>query len=288
MVLYLLLLFGIAQFAVRRRLAGRSIVSNPYVYALSLSVYVSAWTFYGSIGRAASNGLEFLPIYLGPSLAMLLGWVLIRKMIKISKEHRLTSISDFISFRYGRSYAIGAIVAVVSLVMVTPYVALQLIAISTSLEVLSGPHAILGIEIETKLVVALLLGAFAVIFGARHLDPMEHHEGLIAVVAFESLVKLVSFLLVGLYVTYGIFGGYGPILEGISRAISTNPDYSNLMGINYTSWFSLTLISFFAILLLPRQFYVMVVENSDEAHLKKAMWLFPLYLFLMNIFVPAI
>ena len=193
MVLYLLLLFGIAQFAVRRRLAGRSIVSNPYVYALSLSVYVSAWTFYGSIGRAASNGLEFLPIYLGPSLAMLLGWVLIRKMIKISKEHRLTSISDFISFRYGRSYAIGAIVAVVSLVMVTPYVALQLIAISTSLEVLSGPHTILGIEIETKLVVALLLGAFAVIFGARHLDPMEHHEGLIAVVAFESLVKPVGY-----------------------------------------------------------------------------------------------
>ena len=268
MVLYLLLLFGIAQFAVRRRLAGRSIVSNPYVYALSLSVYVSAWTFYGSIGRAASNGLEFLTIYLGPSLAMLLGWVVIRKMIKIAKEHRLTSISDFISFRYGRSYAIGAIVAVVSLVMVTPYVALQLIAISTSLEVLSGPHMILGIEIESKLVVALLLGAFAVIFGARHLDPMEeHHEGLIAVVAFESLVKLVSFLLVGLYVTYGIFGGYGPILDGISRAISTNPEYSNLMSINYTSWFSLTLISFFAILLLPRQFYVMVVENSDESHL---------------------
>ena len=288
MVLYLFLLFGIAQFAVRRRLAGRSIVSNPYVYALSLSVYVSAWTFYGSIGRAASNGLEFLTIYIGPSLAMLLGWIVIRKMIKIAKEHRLTSISDFISFRYGRSYAIGAIVAVVSLVMVTPYVALQLIAISTSLDVLSGQHTILGIEIESKLVVALLLGAFAVIFGARHLDPMEHHEGLIAVVAFESLVKLVSFLLVGLYVTYGIFGGYGSILDGITRAIPTNPEYSKLMSIDYTSWFSLTLISFFAILLLPRQFYVMVVENSDESHLKKAMWLFPLYLLLMNIFVPAI
>lgn len=288
MVLYLLLLFGIAQFAVRRKLEGRSIVSNPYVYALSLSVYVSAWTFYGSIGRAASNGLEFLTIYLGPSLAMLLGWIIIRKMIKIAKEHRLTSISDFISFRYGRSYAIGAIVAVVSLVMITPYVALQLIAISTSLDVLSGQHLILGITIESKLLVALLLGAFAVIFGARHLDPMEHHEGLIAVVAFESLVKLVSFLLVGLYVTYGIFGGYGPILDGISQAISTNTNYSKLMSIDYTSWFSLSLISFFAILLLPRQFYVMVVENSDESHLKKAMWLFPLYLLLMNIFVPAI
>lgn len=288
MVLYLLLLFGIAQFAVRRKLEGRSIVSNPYVYALSLSVYVSAWTFYGSIGRAATNGLEFLTIYLGPSLAMLLGWVVIRKMIKIAKEHRLTSISDFISFRYGRSYAIGAIVAVVSLVMITPYVALQLIAISTSLDVLSGQHLILGIEIESKLLVALLLGAFAVIFGARHLDPMEHHEGLIAVVAFESLVKLVSFLLVGIYVTYGIFGGYKPILDGISQAILTNPEYSKLMSIDYASWFSLSLISFFAILLLPRQFYVMVVENSDESHLKKAMWLFPLYLLLMNIFVPAI
>lgn len=288
MVLYLLLLFGIAQFALRRSLEGRSIVSNPYVYALSLSVYVSAWTFYGSIGRAASSGLEFLTIYLGPSLAMLLGWILIRKMIKIAKRNRLTSISDFISFRYGRSYAIGAIVAVVSLIMIIPYVALQLIAISTSLDVLSGQYVILGMVIESKLVVALLLGAFAVIFGARHLDPMEHHEGLIAVVAFESIVKLVSFLLVGIYVTYGIFGGYGPILDGISQAISTNPDYSKLMSIDYASWFSLILISFFAILMLPRQFYVMIVENSNESHLKKAMWLFPLYLLLMNLFVPAI
>ena len=288
MVLYLLLLFGIAQYAHRQNLSGRSIVSNPYVYALSLCVYVSSWTYYGSIGRAASTGLEFLTIYLGPTLAMLLGWVLIRKMIRISKEFRLTSISDFISFRYGRSYAIGAIVAVAGLVMVTPYVALQLIAISTSLEVLGGKHIILGLELESKLIVALLLGAFAVIFGARHLDPMERHEGLIAVVAFESLVKLVSFLLAGIYVTYGIFGGYGVILEGLSRAASANPDYTKLLSINYTSWFSLTLISFFAVLLLPRQFYVMVVENAEEAHLKKAMWLFPLYLFLMNLFVPAI
>jgi Na+/proline symporter len=288
MVLYLLLLFVIGYYAVQREHSGRSIVSNPYVYALSLSVYVSSWTFYGSIGRAASNGLEFLTIYLGPSLAMLLGWIIIRKMIRISKKFRLTSVSDFISFRYGRSYAIGAIVAVVSLVMVTPYVALQLIAISTSLEVLSSELVVFGIVIESKLVVALLLGIFAVIFGARHLDPMEHHEGLIAVVAFESLIKLIAFLLAGLYVTYGIFGGYGNIVEKISRMISINPDYSKLISIDYTSWFSLTLISFFAILLLPRQFYVMVVENSDESHLKKAMWLFPLYLLLMNLFVPAI
>ena len=288
MVLYLLLLFAIAQYADRQKLLGKSIVANPYVYALSLCVYVSAWTFYGSIGRAASTGLEFLPIYLGPVLAMTVGWIIIRKMIRVSKEHRLTSISDFISFRYGRSYAIGAVVAVLSLIMVTPYVALQLIAISTSLEILSGPHIFLGFALESKLVVAVLLGAFAVIFGARHLDPMERHEGLIAVVAFESLLKILAFLLVGLYVAYGVFAGYGDIMGQMIDLASDNQAYETLMDVEPTLWFSLTLISFFAILFLPRQFHVMVVENSDEKHLKKAMWLFPLYLFLINLFVPAI
>jgi Na+/proline symporter len=288
MVLYLLLLFAIAQYADRQKLRGKSIVANPYVYALSLCVYVSAWTFYGSIGRAASTGLEFLPIYLGPVLAMTVGWIIIRKMIRVSKEHRLTSISDFISFRYGRSYAIGAVVAVLSLIMVTPYVALQLIAISTSLEILSGPHIFLGFALESKLVVAVLLGAFAVIFGARHLDPMERHEGLIAVVAFESLLKIMAFVLVGLYVAYGVFAGYGDIMGQMIDLASDNQAYETLMDVEPTLWFSLTLISFFAILFLPRQFHVMVVENSDEKHLKKAMWPFPLYLFLINLFVPAI
>lgn len=288
MVLYLLLLFGIARYADRQKHLGKSIVANPYVYALSLCVYVSAWTFYGSVGRAASTGLEFLPIYLGPVLAMTVGWIVIRKMIRVSKEHRLTSISDFISFRYGRSYAIGAVVAVLSLIMVTPYVALQLIAISTSLDILSGSHTFLDFAVESKLVVAVLLGAFAVIFGARHLDPMERHEGLIAVVAFESLVKLVAFLLVGLYVAYGIFSGYGNIMSKVIDLASNNQAYETLMNVEPTLWFSLTLASFFAILFLPRQFHVMVVENSDELHLKKAMWLFPLYLFLINLFVPAI
>ncbi len=288
MVLYLLLLFIIARYADHRKHLGKSIVANPYVYALSLCVYVSAWTFYGSIGRAASTGLEFLPIYLGPVLAMTLGWIIIRKMISVSKEHRLTSISDFLSFRYGRSYAIGAVVALLSLIMVTPYVALQLIAISTSLEVLSGPHILLGFPVESKLLVAILLGVFAVIFGARHLDPMERHDGLIAVVAFESLVKLVAFLLVGLFVAYGIFGGYGNITSQMVDLARNNPAYDDLIDVEYPLWFSLTLISFFAILFLPRQFHVMVVENCEEKHLKKAMWLFPLYLLLINIFVPAI
>ncbi len=288
MILYLLLLFAIARFSDHRKLRGKSIVNNPYVYALSLCVYVSAWTFYGSIGRAASTGLEFLPIYLGPVLAMTLGWIVIQKMIRVSKEHRLTSISDFLSFRYGRSYAIGAIVAVLSLIMVTPYVALQLIAISTSLEVLTGSQILLGFTAESTLVVALLLGAFAVIFGARQLDPMERHEGLIAVVAFESLVKIVAFLLVGLFVAYGIFAGYGDIMNQAVDQASHNPAYADLMDVEYPLWFSLTLISFFAILFLPRQFHVMVVENCEEKHLKKAMWLFPLYLLLINLFVPAI
>ncbi|OPY49247.1 MAG: hypothetical protein A4E48_02339 [Methanosaeta sp. PtaU1.Bin060] len=288
MVLYLLLLFGVARYADRKKRLGKSIVANPYVYALSWSVYVTAWTFYGSIGRAASTGLEFIPIYLGPVLAMLLGWLVIKKMIAISKEFRLTSVSDFISFRYGRSYAIGAVVAILCFVMVTPYVALQLIAISTSLDILGGPQIILGFPVESKLIVALLLGAFAIIFGARHLDPMERHEGLVAAVAFESLVKLLAFLLVGAYVAYGIFGGYGEILQETVRLAQGSIEYAGLIDIDYTMWFTLTLTSFFAVLLLPRQFQVMVVENSEESHLKKAMWLFPLYLLLINLFVPAI
>ncbi len=288
MVLYLLLLFAIAQYADKRKVSGKSIVANPYVYALSLCVYVSAWTFYGSIGRAASTGLEFLPIYLGPVLAMTVGWIVIRKMIRVSKENRLTSISDFISFRYGRSYAIGAVVAVLCLIMVTPYVALQLIAISTSLEILSGSDIFLGWGVESKLVVAVLLGTFAAIFGARHLDPMERHEGLVAVVAFESLVKLVAFLLVGFYVAYGVFGGYGSIFSAMLDLASNSQAYERLMDAEPLPWLSLTLASFFAILFLPRQFHVMVVENSDDMHLKKAMWLFPLYLLLINLFVPAI
>lgn len=281
MVVYLLLLFGIAHYAEKKREAGQSIVSNPYVYALSLGVYCSAWTFYGSIGRAATTGLGFLPIYLGPSLAMLLGWLMIRKMIRISKQFRLTSISDFISFRYGRSYAIGALVTVVSLMVITPYVALQLIAISASIHIVSEGQTL---WLDTKLVVALLLGAFAVMFGARHLDPLERHEGLVAVVAFESVVKLIAFLAVGSFITWELFGGYSEIVE----KVLANQDYSHLIEIEYVSWFSLTLISFFAILLLPRQFHLMVVENSDEPHLLKAMWIFPLYLLLINLFVPAI
>ncbi len=288
MILYLLLLFAIAQYANIRKISGNSIVANPYVYALSLCVYVSAWTFYGSIGKAASTGLEFLPIYLGPVLAMTVGWIIIRKMIRISKEHRLTSISDFISFRYGRSYTIGAVVAVLSLIMVTPYVALQLIAISTSLQIMSGSQVFLGLVDESKLLVAILLGTFAITFGARHLDPMERHEGLIAVVAFESLVKIVAFIFVGLYVAYGVFAGYDDILGRMIDLASSNQAYADLMDVEPTIWFSLTLVSFFAILFLPRQFHVMVVENSDEKHLKKAMWLFPLYLLLINLFVPAI
>jgi len=282
MVLYLLLLFGIAHYADRKREQGKSIVSNPYVYALSFSVYVTAWTFYGSVGRSATDGLGFLPVYLGPSLVMLLGWTVIRKMITISKEHRLATIGDFISFRYGRSYVIGALVSIAILIVITPYVALQLIAISESLTIISGSyHEILGVR---RLIVAVLLGVFAIIFGTRHLDPLERHEGLIAAVAFESVVKLVAFLVAGLYITYGLFGGYGEIVSGIA----SHPDFSHLLEIDYVSWFSLLVMSSFAILFLPRQFHVMVVENSDEGHLKKAMWLFPLYMLLINLFVPAV
>jgi Na+/proline symporter/archaellum biogenesis ATPase FlaH len=281
MVLYLLLLFGLAYYADRKREAGESIVTNPYVYALSLCVYCSAWTFYGSIGRAAEGGLGFLPIYLGPTLVMIIAWQLIRKMIRISKELRLTSVSDFISFRYGRSYAIGSLVTVLSMMVIIPYIALQLIAISNSVEILSGG---MDLGMGPEFALAALLGIFAIFFGARHLDSMERHEGLIAAIAFESIIKLLAFLAVGIFITYGIFDGYGEI---ISRAL-TIPSHLELIRTDYVTWFTLTLVSAFAILFLPRQFHVMIVENSDERHLRKAMWIFPLYMLLINLFVPAI
>src|SRR5450631_1887529 len=136
---YLALLFAIAFYGDRRAAQGRSIISNPYIYALSLSVYATSWTFYGSVGRAAQTGVEFLPIYLGPTLVATLWWLVLRKMIRISKENRITSIADFIAWRYGKSGALAALVTVVATIGVTPYIALQLKAVSSSVGIILDP-----------------------------------------------------------------------------------------------------------------------------------------------------
>ena len=296
---YLGLLFAVAYYGDRRADAGRSIISNPYFYALSLAVYCTAWTFYGSVGRAASTGLDFLTIYLGPTILAPLWWLIVRKMIRVSKRQRITSIADFIASRYGKSAVLGGAVTIVAVAGIVPYIALQLKAISTSFTVAStypdtaaltnAGGAAVPLLADTALYVALLLALFTVLFGARHLDASERHEGMVAAVAFESLVKLVAFLAVGLFVTFGLYQGFGDLFSRAAeradlRALMTLEPSASVFG----EWAWLSFLSMLAILFLPRQFQVAVVENVNEQHLKKGIWLFPLYLILINIFVLPI
>jgi PAS domain S-box-containing protein len=285
-ILYLLVLFLAAYVAERRERAGRSLVSNPYVYSLSLAVYCTSWTFYGSVGKAANSGLSFLTTYLGPTLMAALWWVVLRKIILLAKEYRITTISDFIATRYGRSLILSVLVTLVAVVGITPYLGLQLKAVMATFSLLSG-------RAEGSHVVgwslSLMLGVFAVIFGARRLDASERHGGLVFAVAFESAFKLIAFLAAGVFVTYFLFNGFGDILGKVQAG-----PHARLLrlgegsGVSFLEWSSLTFLSMMAILFLPRQFHVAVVENESVEHIKKAVWLFPLYLFLINIFVLPI
>ena len=281
---YLGLLFAVARFGDARADAGKSIISAN-VYALSLAVYCTSWTFFGSVGRATSGGLSFLTIYIGPTLMLLCVGVII-KMIRISKAQRITSIADFIASRYGKSQLLAGLVTVIAVVGVVPYIALQLKAVSASLEVLfqtSGGGFQSGV-IDSTFVIAALLALFTILFGTRHLDATERHEGMVAAVAFESVVKLVAFLAVGVFVTYGMFGG----LSDLFQQAAARPELARLLQLDSSragTWTALILLSGLAILFLPRQFQIIVVENVDEAHLKRAVWLFPLYLVLINLFV---
>src|SRR5574341_1740995 len=274
---YLGILFAIAYYGDKRADAGRSIIANPYIYSLSLAVYCTSWTFYGSVGRAAHGGLSFLTIYLGPTLMASLWWIVVRKIVYLAKENRITTISDFIASRSGNSLALSALVTIVAVVGITPYLGLQLKAIMTTFSILSGRPE--GSHFAGSFI-SLLLGIFAIIFGARRLDASERHGGLVFAIAFESAIKLISFLFVGIFVTYGLYDGFGDIFDQIR-----NSPHAGLMKLgegsqtSFMEWTSLTFLSMMAIMFLPRQFHVAVVENYSTDHIKKAMWLFPLYLF---------
>src|SRR5688572_5675182 len=217
---YLGLLFAIAFCADKRADAGRPVI-NAYVYSLSLAVYATAWTFYGSVGRAASDGVGFLPIYIGPTLMIALWWVVMRKILRISRQNRITSLADFVASRYGKSAAIGGLVTVIAVIGILPYISLQLKAVSTSYSILvQYPEIAMPAQLaatsawhDTAFWVALILAAFTIAFGTRHLDAAEHHQGMVAAIAFESLVKLLAFLAVGLFVTYGMYDGVADIFS---------------------------------------------------------------------------
>jgi Na+/proline symporter/nitrogen-specific signal transduction histidine kinase len=293
---YLGILFAIAYFADKRADAGRSIISNPYIYTLSIAVYCTAWTFYGSVGRAAGSGVGFLPIYLGPTLMAALWWIVLRKIIRISKVNRITSIADFIASRYGKDQLIGGLVTIIAVVGIMPYISLQLKAVSTSFnvmlnypDILLAPRGAVSLWSDTALYVTLIMAAFSILFGTRHIDVTERHEGMVAAIAFESVVKLLAFSAVGIFVTFFLFSGPADVFW---KAVQI-PKLSRLMKVEsitgeYASWFSLTFLSMMAIMFLPRQFQVLVVENVNEEHVRKATWLFPLYLLLINLFVLPI
>ncbi|MEX1034745.1 MAG: sensor histidine kinase [Sneathiella sp.] len=293
--LYLGLLFAIAQFVDSRAEKGRPLTRNPYIYTLSIAVFCTSWTFYGSVGLAATRGLDFLPIYLGPTLVFVLWSIVWVKIVRICKVHRITSIADFIASRYGKQAKLGGLVTIIAVVGTTPYISLQLKSIATSFRILvsSSETALLHASsepiffIDTTLIVAIALALFAILFGTRHIDASEHHEGLVAAIAFESVVKLVSFLAVGFFVTYGLYNGFSDLFSSAAEnglealfTVSSDSDYS--------TWMTMTVLSMAAIICLPRQFYITAVENPDESFLRKATWLFPLYLLVINIFVLPI
>lgn len=289
---YISLLFFIAWWIDKRSAEGKKLITdNPYVYALSMAVYCTAWTFFGSVGRAATGGLSFLAIYLGPTLFMPIWYMLLRKLVLISKNQHITSIADFISARYGKSPVLAVIVTFLAVFGIVPYISLQLKAITFGINTLThfgekAPAISLNLLADSGFWVMIAMAIFTAVFGTRKLDPNERHEGMVAAIAFESIVKLLVFLAVGIFVTFFIFNGPNDLF---ARAL-THPQTARLLTFEDASvapmvWNMLCLLSLLAIIVLPRQFHISVVENTSARHIPRAMWVFPLYLLLINIFV---
>ncbi len=283
---YVALLFTVAFVADRRAASGRRTwLRSPLVYTLSLSIYCTAWTFYGAVGYAARSGLEFVTIYLGPTLVMLGWWWGLRKLVRIGRSQRVTSIADLISSRYGKSNVLAIGVTGLAVVGVTPYIALQLQSITLSFSIFAGVQdgdqgGLAGVS--GVFWVASGLAVFAILFGTRNLDANERHHGVVTAIALEAVVKLVALLAVGIFVVWGISGGVGATMARIDA--SPIGQWQTHGG----RWAAITFLAAAAFVCLPRMFQVMVVENEDERHLRIAAWAFPLYLLLMSLFVVPI
>jgi Na+/proline symporter/signal transduction histidine kinase/CheY-like chemotaxis protein len=284
---YMAILFAIAFYGDRRS-APLPPRLRAWVYSLSLAVYCTSWTFFGAVGQAAEQLWAFLPIYLGPILLMLCApWVL-QKMVLISKQENITSIADFIAARYGKSQPLAIVVALICLVGVLPYIALQLKGIVLGVNLLIGASAdATGSRVQdTALVVSLVLALFTIVFGTRNLDVTEHHRGMVLAIAFESLVKLFAFLAVGAFVTYGLYDGFDDLISQAMIAPRLETYWKET--VNWPSMIVQTGVAMMAIICLPRQFHVTVVENIEPQDLRLARWVFPAYLALAALFVVPI
>jgi len=285
-VLYAAFLFAVAFVVERRAARGRlGWLRSPVVYTLSLSIYCTAWTFYGAVGYAARSGLEFLTIYFGPTLVFIGWWWLLRKLVRIGRRYHVTSLADLISSRYGKSNMLGVIVTVIAVVAATPYIALQLQSMVLSFGVFASaePDGSRPLDPDQIAVwVAVGLAFFTILFGTRNLDAREQHHGIVTAIAVEAVVKLVALLAVGSFVVWGIAGGVGDVIARIDAA-----DLSAWQ-VQPGRWTGLIFLSAAAVICLPRMFQVLVVENEDEGHLARASWAFPLYLMAMSLFIVPI
>jgi Na+/proline symporter/signal transduction histidine kinase len=283
---YVVFLFAVAFGAERRAARGQPRwLRSSLIYTLSLSIYCTAWTFYGAVGYAARSGLEYLTIYLGPTLVMVGWWWILRKLVRIGRRQRITSVADLISSRFGKSTGIGVIVTLMAVAGITPYIALQLQSITLSFAVFAAEGGSRWTEAETGDVAlwsAAGLAIFTILFGTRRLDANERHHGVVMAIAVEAVVKLAALLAVGVFVVWGIGGGLGQTLARIEASDIARWDQPA------GRWVGLTFLSAAAFLCLPRMFHVLVVENSDERHLATASWAFPLYLLMMSLFVVPI
>ncbi len=288
-LIYVCALFAIAHYGEtqgRRIIAGRA---RPIIYALALGVYCTSWTFFGSVGLASYHGFDFLPIYLGPVLVFALGYPLVVRIVRLAKAQNITSVADFIAARYGKSEQVAALVAIIAVIGAVPYIALQLKAISSSLatvlDSLDAGRAVVHSSSggNVSIGVAVVLAGFAMAFGTRQITATEHNDGLMTAISAESVVKLVAFVCVGFYVTWWVFDGVGDLTLQAASSESVRKMLAAPM--DGATWITNALLSACAILLLPRQFHVAVVENRDERDVRTAAWLFPLYLVAINIFV---
>ena len=285
-LLYVAFLFGVAFFAERRAQRGYGgWLKSPIVYTLSLSIYCTAWTFYGAVGYAARSGLEYLAIYLGPTLVMVGWWWILRRLVRIGRIQRITSIADLISSRFGKSTSLGVIVTAMAVISTTPYIALQLQSVTLSFAVFAeaGGGAWGHEELNgAAFAVAIGLAVFTVLFGTRNLDANERHHGIVMAIAVEAVVKLVALMAVGIFVVWGLAGGPAQMLQQIDASPIAQWEQSG------GRWASVIFLSAAAFICLPRMFQVLVVENVDERHLNVAGWAFPAYMLLMSLFVIPI
>ena len=282
-ILYLALLFLVAHRAEKKK--SKIWVNNPYIYSLSLAVYCTAWTYYGSIGVAVNSGLDYLPIYIGP-IIIIPAWIYInKKILRISRVNKVSSIADFISLRYGNSRSFGAIITLVCIFGIIPYIGLQIKAISETFHLVTNTPISQNIFTDNATFVVVLLALFSSYYGTRYVDASEKRLGIISAVALESFLKLIFLIVLGVFVTFFAFDGFSDIYAKASLL----PDFKEKNTFNGLegsfNWMILCLISASAIFLLPRQFHTTIVENRQEKHLKTAIWFFPLYLLIFNLFV---